>query len=509
MACRFLCLQDSLDLLRYLLTDLPGSKYALISRNSPKQMSVYPISERRWRVVAIAVATGMGCLIPVELAAAAIPIAMGGAFALLMSGHARIIFIVFGGLIAITGDTVSLKVLYSAGVTFAFIGASVNLLRCPSSNWSSWLPVVPATIVAVVVLGASWLVATAHGTGLYPWASSTVAYWLFLTVPIFAMDARSTCSRRFILAVFLTGAAVSSLSLFIQWSTARSLVNLPIGHLAYASWLLPASAACYATVRAFGGDRISLGWLSFAVVLFALYAATGTRSSFVWIPGMAAAAALTARTIRSRVGRAVGFVAISSALLVAIGAAIVITTNIDVSSLANRYSSVEILLRNPGLDPSYSSRLLQTQLAWQQFLDGPILGAGPGYSFFVANSLSGDVRFSIGLDSPAATLSEFGVLGVVMIATLLISYVVMVRRWSKSADGDTNARIVLSAVGLMSVIWLLGFGSPINDKGFSLAMYCICALALPFSVGTTQVVSRIRESSEFHIAYRWGSPQLS
>jgi O-antigen ligase len=200
---------------------------------------------------------------------------------------------------------------------------------------------------------------------------------------------------------------------------------------------------------------------------------------------------------------------IGSLLLLAVGSAIVVSAGVDVSSLSSRYTSVTLLLGDPTLDPSYSSRLLQTQLAWQQFVYNPLFGAGPGYSFFIANSLSGDARFTIGLDSPAATLSEFGLMGVVMLAALLISYAALVRRLSNSTEGDPTAQIVLRSVGLMAVLWLFAFGSPINDKGLSFALCCITALALPVSAGSARHIARSREYEEFLRAGRWSIRQLS
>jgi hypothetical protein len=145
----------------------------------------------------------------------------------------------------------------------------------------------------------------------------------------------------------------------------------------------------------------------------------------------------------------------------------------DTSRLLARFESIGRLLGNPGSDSSLLDRLAQTNAGLQSFLSAPISGVGAGHLFRWQDGL-GLARESFILDAPTGFLAKFGLTGV----AVAVAGTVLMIRWPR-ARGSRASTAAAAWTGFMAIAatWFLLFGSPWEDKGFSLAVGLLIAVA--------------------------------
>jgi hypothetical protein len=197
---------------------------------------------------------------------------------------------------------------------------------------------------------------------------------------------------------------------------------------------------------------------------------TGTRSSLLL--GIGPAAGLW---FYRKNGHRVGARLLTVGTLFAIGIVAAVQLGAiggDTSRLLARFESIGSLHGNPGSDASLLDRLAQTNAGLQSFLSAPITGMGAGHLFHWQDGL-GLARESFILDAPTAFLAKFGLTG----AAVALAAAVLLIRWPRACASRAPAATAVWA-GFMAIgaIWFVLFGSPWEEKGFSLAVALLIAL---------------------------------
>jgi len=409
---------------------------------------------------------------------AAVPLILLAALFLLVDGRVRLPFLVFGGLAVLQSsqDVNLLKVLYLAGVGIAVAGSVIRLQRAPEAGGVMTIEARPLILVSwlfLVMIGLSFPVAMSYGTSPDAWLRDGSAYLLFAAAIVVGVDAAASYSPRAIVRLLIVAGLISTVSFTIQWvgSGWRGLAELPLQRFVLSSFFLPAAIFTYASVRSvLSGARDSMPWVACAGIIAALMLVTGTRSSLLLGIGPAAGLWLY-RTNGHRVGARL----LALGALVAIGIVAAVQLGAiggDGGRLLARFESIGRLFGNPGSDSSLLDRLAQTNAGLQSFLSAPITGMGAGHVFHWQDGL-GLARESFILDAPTAFLAKFGLAG----AGVAVAAAVLMIRWP--GVSALRTRVTAAAwTGFMAICttWFLLFGSPWEEKGFSLAVALLIAL---------------------------------
>jgi O-antigen ligase len=419
----------------------------------------------------------IGALLVVKPLFAVLPLLGLGAVLLLASPHARITFLVFGGLLALQSsqglDLV--KLAYLAGVLVSFAAALFSLSqRRNDPPHTMAVPLLRLSLVFFLLLIVSWPIASAHGVARTDWLRDVAPYVLFASAPVFALDAQSSLSRRTLLRLLLIAGSFATLSFAINWLNLRQIASLPISRVALSSFFFPAALFAYGAAASLQGRARRIRWLALTSLIFALLLVTGTRSTFVllFIP---LAIAIGAR--RYFVVRSLRLAVLAPVLLVlALGTAysVVVATGASTKILSERIS----ILKGTGSqssDASYNDRVAQFDAAWNVFKENPVFGGGPGTTFsWVANN--GEKNSSFILDTSMTFPAKFGVVGLAVVAFLISCWVAFLRSLCsfKHPRTETLALIGLAAVAIPGAL----LTTPFEDKGFTLGLTLVLALAL-------------------------------
>ena len=410
---------------------------------------------------------------------AAVPLILLAAVILLVDGRVRLPFMVFGGLAVLQSsqDVNLLKVLYLAGVGIALSGSAIRLQNAPAGGGVMAVKARPLILVSglfLLMIGLSFPVAMSYGTSPDAWLRDGSAYLLFVAALVVGVDAAASYSLRALVRLLLVAGLISTLSFTVQWvgSGWRGLADLPLQRLALSSFFLPAAIFTYASVRSvLSGARTSMPWVACAAIVAALMLVTGTRSSLLLGIGPAAGLWLY-RKHRHRVGARL--LALGAVFAIGIVAAVQLAaTGGDASRLLARFESIGRLLGNPASDSSLLDRLAQANAGLQSFLSAPISGVGAGHLFRWQDGL-GLARESFILDAPTGFPAKFGLTGV----AVAVAGAVLMIRWPR-ARGSRAPVAAAAWTGFMAIsaTWFLLFGSPWEDKGFSLAVALLIAVA--------------------------------
>jgi hypothetical protein len=411
-------------------------------------------------------------------ALAAVPLILLAAVLLLVDGRVRLPFLVFGGLAVLQSsqDVNLLKVLYLAGVGIAVAGSVIRLQGALSVGGVIGVNARPLMLVSglfLAMIGLSFPVAMSYGTSPDAWLRDASAYLLFAAAIVVGVDAAASYSPRAIVWLLVVTGLISTVSFTVQWvgSGWRGLADLPLQRVVLASFFLPAAIFTYASVRAvLSGARSSMPWVVCAGIVAALMLATGTRSSLLL--GIGPVAGLW---FYRKNGHRVGARLLTVGALFAVGIVVAVQLGAiggDTGRLLARFESIGSLLGNPGSDSSVLDRLAQTHAGLQSFLSAPITGVGAGHLFRWLDGL-GLARESFILDAPTAFLAKFGLTG----AAAALAAAALLIRWPR-ARASRAAVDAAAWAGFMAIcaIWFLFFGSPWEEKGFSLAMALLIAL---------------------------------
>jgi hypothetical protein len=396
----------------------------------------------------------------------------------MVDGRVRLPFLVFGGLLVLQSsqDVNLVKVLYLAGVGIAVAGSVIRLQNAPVAGGVMAVKARPLILVSglfLVMIGVSFPVAMSYGTSPDVWLRDASAYLLFAAAIVVGVDAAASYSARAMVWLLVVAGLVSTLSFTVQWvgSGWRGLADLPLQRFVLSSFFLPAAIFTYASVRSvLSGARTSMPWVACAGLVAALMLVTGTRSSLLL--GIGPVAGLW---FYRKNGYRVGARLLTVGALFAIGIVAAVQLGAiggDTSRLLARFESIGSLLGNPGSDSSLLDRLAQTNAGLQSFLSAPIVGMGAGHLFRWQDGL-GFARESFILDAPTAFLAKFGVTG----AAVAVAGAALMIRWP-SASAVRAPVATATWTGFMAIftIWFLLFGSPWEEKGFSLAVALLIAL---------------------------------
>jgi hypothetical protein len=441
----------------------------------PARFGAGRISGDTWAVLVSAVlAIAIGASVATNPIAAVLPIGLMGAVLLTVDARARLLFLVFGGLLTLQSSNSfgSLKLVYLAGV-FACLGGA--LMRfAQSEDWFRRAQVRPlmrvsALMCALIVI--SLLVAEAHSVRRTDWLRDVAPYVLFATVPIFALDAQWALSRQTLVRILVLAGVVATVSFATHWLEARSIAQLPFSKFALSSFYFPTALFTFAVASALHSNRRRAQWALLAIGVFALMVVTGTRTTLILAVVPLVAVFSARRRLSSRFLRLA--VAGPVALVLMVGGAfgVIAATHGSTTIISDRITILEH--SGTSKDASYLDRKAQTHAAAVVFRANPIFGAGPG-TLFNWNETNGTPHSEFILDSPVDFAAKFGVLGLAVVGFLVMSYAAFLR----SSVGFEHPRPETLALLSYAVVAVAGsyLATPFEDKGFTLGLILLLAL---------------------------------
>jgi O-antigen ligase len=404
-----------------------------------------------------------------------VPIAALASALLLVSGRARILFVLFGGLFILQSEQ-SLdksKMAFLAVFSVAFLGAYLNTRRMyQTPAYRLARPLLTASTALVALIGLSLAVAHAFQTPLVgAWLRDAAPYLLFASAPIFALDAQASLSKRQLVALLVAAGAIGAIAFAVYWLHRRGIANLQASRIGLASHFVPAALFAYAMSATLQARRTR--WLILAASVFALLLVTGTRTTLVLVvaPIFIALGARRYRASRSVRLALIGPVAI--AVTLGLGFAVVRASGGNEANLSKRIS----ILKSTGgeTDASYNERLQQTRVAWDTFKAHPVVGHGPGTAFEWQTQNRIDVS-SFLLDTPLTLPAKFGIAGLGVLALVIAKYWSFCKALSRRREPGIA---YLALLGYLAVVVASVPGSsPFEDKGFSFGLILVLALAL-------------------------------
>jgi hypothetical protein len=439
--------------------------------------------------VSVFVALEIGLAVTFKPVAALLPLAILGGVLLLVDARARILFIVFGGLLTLQSSSGvgSTKLLYLAGVFVSFAGALFRFSQSKDASvraFAAPLLRVSAAMSALVVI--SLLVARGHDIARVDWLRDAAPYVLFALTPIFALDAHWAFRRRGLIRMLVVAGLIATASFSTNWLQQRHIAHLPFEQFALSSFFFPAALFAFATASALHARARRIRWLFLAALVFALLVVTGTRSTLILAVAPIVAAFGARRYLSARVTRLV-LLAPAAVLVIAVAVVSVVqVTNASTSIISKRIT----ILKETGTstDASYKDRQAATRAARDVFYEHPVFGSGPG-TYFSWQVTNGEQRSEFVVDSPVSFPAKFGLVGLAVILFLALEY----GSFMRAAFRFEHPRPETLALGAFAVLAVLDsfLTNPLEDKGFTLGL--VLLLALVFR--TSGVQSRSQSES--------------
>lgn len=393
---------------------------------------------------------------------------------LCVSPSVRFSFLVIGGLISLSSSNQLnlVKDVYLAGVTVAVGAAIVASFKWHRRRQSHALaPLLVGSCAVLTVAVVSLPVAISAGNGFAPWLRDVAPYLLFAIAPLFVIDFEAHASRSYATGLFLVAATLSGISFGLQILQQRHVEGLPLSHLTFASLLFPAALFSFAIARWFRRGARSLLWLAISLILLLMLLATGTRSILVLLVApciLAWASRGQGLVVWTRLGLLVAPLIVLFLLAASLGH----YAGRSESALIARLESAPGSLLKAGSDWSLVERANETSVAWQAFQQRPIVGFGPGHTFFWRTAYH-TTRSGFDIDTPLSFLAKFGLTGV--LALLAVGYgLVSLLRGSWSSSGGLARTALLGYLGICCVSWTLFV--PLEDKGVSFGFAFILLL---------------------------------
>lgn len=410
---------------------------------------------------------------------------------LAFDGRLRVAFVLFGGMLALQSSATldATKFAYLVGMVLCLAGALVAVWavrRTPDVRRAvAWIA---ASAALAVVIAISFLVARANGTSTTDWLRDAAAYALFAALPVYALDGRASSSRKLLVAMLVVAGLLGGLSWAVEWLNRRDILDLPFARLVFPSPQLPGMLFLFAMASALTAGRRGGKWIVLAGLTLGLFLVTGTRSSLLLLIGPLAMAALAGW---DRIGRSMRILllhaVVAVAVVLAFQLAVILPAALGLGRaagepgssspgniLGDRIGSMPGLLGDPTSDGSFKERLAQYQAAWALFVSSPIVGVGPGHSIDWVD-VSGNPRTGFTADTPLVLPAKFGLLGILVFIGVAMAYGFTVRA---ALRRDRRSAITLTLVGYgLWTIVSLPLGFPIEDKGASLALVLLLALA--------------------------------
>jgi O-antigen ligase len=433
------------------------------------------VGEHAFIFAVIFVAVVVGVALAIEPILALVPVAGLMSVWLLVDGRARVGFILFGGLFVFqqSQDLDVSKLAFLALFVVAFVGALLDVRGLSQTEaYRRARPLMSASIALVVIAVVSAGVAYTHHTPLASaWLRDVAPYLLFAAVPVLALDAQASLSRRGLLAFVIVAGGVGGLAFAVEWLDRRGIAEFQAESFGLASQFLAAAVFAYGMSAALqAGQR---RWLIASGLALAMLLVTGTRTNLALLVAPLVIVVGARRLRMRRLIRLVFVAPVAIAITLVCVVVVLWAVDADQEQLFDRVT----LSQSSGtaIDQSYVERVRQLHAAWDVFADNPILGAGPGTAFewreFDGRLVSGYV-----LDSTVTLPAKFGVVGVLAILWVLYAYWLLIRSLRAYRDPTVAELALIGYFGVM--LATIPFYTPFEDKGFALGLMLLLALVL-------------------------------
>ena len=441
--------------------------------------------------VSVFVALEIGLAVTFEPAAALLPLALLGGLLLLVDARARILFLVFGGLLTLQSSSGlgTLKLLYLAGVLVSFAGAFFRFSQSRDVSIRAFAsPLLRVSVAMSILIAISFLVAHDQGVLRVDWLRDVAPYVLFVVAPIFAIDAHWAFRRRGLTRLLVVAGLVATASFSTHWLEQRHIAHLPFSQFALSSFFFPGALFAYATASALHARERRIRWLFLAALVFSLLVVTGTRSTLILAVAPVVAAIAARRYLSARFIRLL-LLAPAAVLVIAVAVfSVVQVTHASTSMISKRIT----ILKGTGTstDASYKDRQAQTRAARDVFYAHPVFGSGPG-TYFSWQMTGVGQRSDFIIDSPLDFPAKFGLVGLAVIVFLVLEY----GSFMKAAFRFDHPRPETLAMAAFAALAVLDsfLTNPLEDKGCTLGL--VLLLALVFR--TSGVQTRSHGESEF------------
>jgi hypothetical protein len=432
-------------------------------------------------------------------------------------GRYRIAFVLFAGMVALQSSPTldATKVAYLVGTFLCLLGAIAWAVRArQSSTVRLAVPWIASSAALVVLLAMSFVVARTEGTPPTDWLRDIAAYALFAAIPIFALDAEASTSRKVLVGMLVLAGVLGGMSWAVEWLSRRHIVDLPIARIVFPSGQLPGMLYLFAMATALRGGPRRAAWVGLAGAMLGLFLLTGTRSALLLLIGPLAMAALAGRAhIGSSIRSIAAHAAVAVALVVAFQLALALPVILGIgrtghagssaapgrsgepsssdpgatlgpSVVGDRYWSLPGLIGNATSDGSFVERVAQYRAAWLLFVSSPLVGVGPGHSIDWVD-ISGYPRSGFTADTPLVMPAKFGLLGILVFSGAAVSYALTARA---ALRRDRRSAITMTVIGYAAwTIITLPLGFPVEDKGASLALMLLLGLAFGQSASAAAI----------------------
>lgn len=406
--------------------------------------------------------------------------------------------VVFGGMIALQSSQGldATKIVYLLGTALSFAGAVVAIWYARGGvavrSAIAWLV---ASGTLVTLLAVSFVIARVNGTTTVDWLRDIASYALFASVPVFALDGQASASRRLLIAMLVVAGSLGGLSWAIEWLNRREILELPLSRLLFPSPQIPTVLYLFAMAFAIRAGPAGWRWAVLAGVILGFFLVTGTRSSLLILLGPVVMAAIAGRTrVPAAVGSGVVHVVVAIAVVVAFQIAVTLSSDgaAQITSppdggtgavatatpgpgvIGDRFGGLGAVISNPGADPSLKERVAQYEAAWRLFASAPLFGVGPGHAIEWIR-VSGEKWNAFTADTPLVLLAKFGLLGALAMLPLFWAYADTLRKLRPRA-GQSVAGLAMVGYATTTIV-ALPLGFPIEDKGTSLGLILLLALA--------------------------------
>jgi hypothetical protein len=419
-------------------------------------------------------------------------------------GVIRLLVIVVGGVVVLQSSQSlgppKLVYLGLAGTAFLLSCRAVWALR-DRPMFAAARPWLISSICLFGLIALSLPVALAHGTPVTQWLRDAATYGLLAAAPIVALDAASSMRHRLLSVLAFTTMAIGTVAYAMYWIDARSIAVIPFDRLVLPTASLPTALFAISLGASIVDERRRWTWIAVGGIALGIFFFTGSRSALFYLVAfpvliMVAGRHFIARTTTATAGMAL--VAIAFVVFVQSAFAIVprqpsptesgSAAPIPEDSLvplptappalnpdATLIARLRAFLASPSRDPSIRERVEQYQVAWRHFASSPFVGTGLGHPF-VWTRVDGTSRRDFTADTPLVLPAKLGILGVAWLGLFAYAWIRFVRT-VRSVVGITA--VGLAMTGWAAIALSLGWGSFIlEDKGFSLALMLLLALAL-------------------------------
>jgi hypothetical protein len=403
-------------------------------------------------------------------------VALGGVL-LLVDGRARILFVLFGGMLVLQrpGELDMAKMAFFAGALVAFAGALMNVSRLRDTfAYRFARPLLAVSLAFTVLAALSLAVAYGNGIPLQAWLRDIAPYLLFASAPVFALDAQASFRLRTLVALLVVAGGLGAAAFTISWLDRRGIAQLPLSRVALASLYMPAALFAYAMSASLQAQARRARWLLISAAVLALLVMTGTRLSIALVLAPIVIAFGARRHLATRSLRLAFLAPLAVVATVLLTQVMAGAAGVDLAFVTERFTTITSA-SDVESDGSYRERVRQSRVAWDVFIAHPVGGAGPG-TIFEWTTLDNLSVASPVIDTPVTFPAKFGAIGLLVVGFLILKYLAFLGDAARRGD-----RIVerLALAGYLAVAAALTLTSPpLEDKGFSFGLILLLAIML-------------------------------